>query len=90
MERYETNAKNEFADNYFQCEEFLARNHAKGGFPFTILRGGNYFGPRENVLRMFFLLQWMQGHQELQIPLHQYTGDNRFSPTYTVDMAKAV
>ena len=67
-------------------EEELTRNYNKGGCPFTALRGGNYLGPHENVLRFFFLLTWIKAHNELKIPLHEYLGKQMHSYTYTVDV----
>jgi len=92
LERYALKGKNPRGNDYLECEEELLKQYNGGGFPYTILRLANSFGPRENSMRYWLLHLWLRAHSTLGLPMHidNTMQEDHFSMTYTPDIAQAV
>lgn len=92
LERYGLKGQHPRGNDFMECEEELLRQYNAGGVPYSVLRLGNVFGPKENTLRYWLLHLWIRAHVALRMPLHldETLLEEPISMTYTPDIAQAV
>lgn len=92
LERFEVKGSNPRGNDLMECEEELMKQFNSGGFPFTVLRLANVFGPKENTMRYWLLHLWVRAHVALRMPMHLDSTmlETPISMTYTLDIAQAV
>jgi len=92
LDRFKLKEKNPKGNDFLESEEELLKQYNSGGFPFTVLRTANVFGPKENTIRYWLLHLWVRAHLPLRLPMHldETMLETPISMTYTPDIAQAV